>query len=133
MYCWLYWDQWCTYPEHNFTQITKHYIVVPNICGFSEYSLLHGTLLAPRLLMWLPDLNIIGVYPLTGTTGRSPIDWLLLHLPLTVMMPATDAWPFFLHEWCLWYALLVTTILGTFIYARGQWSGIYQQEELSHP
>jgi hypothetical protein len=67
-------DQWCTYPEHNFTQMTKHYIVVHNICGFSECSLLHVILLAPILLMWLLDLNIIGVYPLTGTTGMSLID-----------------------------------------------------------
>ena len=49
----LYQLQRCTNPGHQVGQVTKFWMVVPNICGSSVWNLLHVTLLAPRILKWL--------------------------------------------------------------------------------
>jgi hypothetical protein len=42
--------QGCTNPRCQVTQVTKFYMVVPNICGYSVWNFHHVTLLVPRIL-----------------------------------------------------------------------------------
>ena len=49
----LYQLQRCTNPGHQVAQVTKFWMVMPNICGSSVWNLLHMTHLAPRILKWL--------------------------------------------------------------------------------
>jgi hypothetical protein len=37
------------------TMVTKYFMLVPNVCGFSGWNLLHVTLVAPRILRGLLD------------------------------------------------------------------------------
>jgi len=40
---------------HQANVVTGFCMMAPNICGFPVRNLLHGTLLAPRILRWLLD------------------------------------------------------------------------------
>lgn len=42
-----------TNARHQVFQVIKFYIVVPNVCQYSEWNLLYVTLLAPRILKQL--------------------------------------------------------------------------------
>jgi hypothetical protein len=43
----------CTNPGRQVAMATKFWMVRPNICGFSVRNLLHVTLLAPVIFIWL--------------------------------------------------------------------------------
>jgi hypothetical protein len=47
-------NQCCTNIVCQVTQATKICVVAPNVCGSSVWNLLYFTLLAPRILRWLP-------------------------------------------------------------------------------
>jgi hypothetical protein len=60
-------QQGCTNPGHQVAVAIKFYIVVPSICGTSVPKLFLVTLLAPRILRWLPDFQT-SVYPWFSVT-----------------------------------------------------------------
>jgi len=45
----------CKNPLGQVAVATKFCVVASNICGFSVWTLLHVTVLAPRILRWLLD------------------------------------------------------------------------------
>jgi len=45
--------QQCTNPGHQITMTTEFYTVIPNICGYSVWNLVHVTILAHGILRLL--------------------------------------------------------------------------------